>query len=78
MLQVSDNGKGIQSKVEERLFDPFFSTKEGGVGLGLPIAACIVERHGGHIQYQTQRNRGTTFSIVLPRLMHHASKDSPH
>ncbi|MGH7971559.1 MAG: ATP-binding protein, partial [Limisphaerales bacterium] len=48
-------------------FDPFFSTKEAGTGLGLPIAARIVEKHGGVIQYETQPGRGTTFAVVLPR-----------
>jgi signal transduction histidine kinase len=53
------------------LFDPFFTTKEKGTGLGLPIAARIVEKHGGVIQYRTQPNRGTTFSIVLPAAASH-------
>ena len=52
--------------MEKRLFDPFFTTKESGTGLGLPIAARIVEKHGGVLQYQTQMNHGTTFGIVLP------------
>ncbi len=67
VLEVADTGPGIPPEVESRLFDPFFSTKEGGSGLGLPIAARIVENHGGQIHYQTQRNCGTTFSVVLPR-----------
>lgn len=67
ILEVADTGKGIPEDVERRIFDPFFSTKESGTGLGLPIAARIVEKHGGQLQYQTQRNRGTTFSVVLPR-----------
>lgn len=67
VLEVTDTGPGIPPEVENRLFDPFFSTKEGGSGLGLPIAARIIENHGGQIHYQTQRNRGTTFSVVLPR-----------
>ena len=67
VLEVSDTGGGIPPEVEKRLFDPFFSSKEGGTGLGLPIAARIVERHGGVIQYETQPGRGTTFGIVLPR-----------
>jgi signal transduction histidine kinase len=53
------------------LFDPFFTTKEGGTGLGLPIAARIVEKHGGELRYQTELNRGTTFSVVLPRWNEH-------
>lgn len=77
IFEVADNGPGIPPEVEGRLFDPFFSTKNGGTGLGLPIAARIVEKHGGYIQYQTQRNRGTTFSIVLPRWPEHVSPHSP-
>jgi len=67
ILEVADNGKGILPEVEKRLFDPFFSTKGTGTGLGLPIAARIVERHGGMLQYQTRPGYGTTFGIVLPR-----------
>ncbi|HEX5219057.1 MAG TPA: ATP-binding protein [Verrucomicrobiae bacterium] len=66
-LQVEDTGSGIPPEVQKRLFDPFFTTKESGTGLGLCIAARIVEKHGGIIDYQTQLNSGTTFSIVLPR-----------
>lgn len=78
LLEVSDTGQGIPPEVEKRLFDPFFSTKEGGTGLGLAIAARIVEKHGGFIQYLTQRNRGTTFSVVLPKSTEHESAHSPH
>jgi signal transduction histidine kinase len=67
ILEVADTGKGIQPETEKRLFDPFFTTKATGTGLGLPIAARIVERHGGTIQYQTQVNFGTTFGVVLPK-----------
>jgi signal transduction histidine kinase len=69
VLEVADNGKGIPPEVEKRLFDPFFSTKETGTGLGLPIAARIVEKHGGMLQYQTRSGRGTTFGVVLPRVI---------
>jgi signal transduction histidine kinase len=67
ILEVSDTGQGIPPEIERRLFDPFFSTKEGGTGLGLPIAARIVEKHGGLVQYQTRPGHGTTFGVVLPR-----------
>jgi signal transduction histidine kinase len=67
ILEVADDGKGISPEVEKRLFDPFFSTKETGTGLGLPIAARIVQRHGGMLQYQTRPGHGTTFGVVLPR-----------
>jgi signal transduction histidine kinase len=67
ILEVADTGPGIAPEVEKRLFDPFFTTKPEGTGLGLSIAACIVEKHGGALQYQTQVNHGTTFGIILPR-----------
>ena len=66
ILEINDTGKGMSAEVEKRLFDPFFTTKESGTGLGLPIAARIVEKHGGVLQYQTQMNHGTTFGIILP------------
>jgi signal transduction histidine kinase len=67
ILEVADTGKGIPPEVGKRLFDPFFTTKEAGTGLGLPIAARIVEKHGGVLQYQTRVGHGTTFEIVLPQ-----------
>jgi signal transduction histidine kinase len=68
VMEVADSGKGIPPEVQKRLFDPFFTTKEGGTGLGLPIAARIVEKHGGELRYHTLLNRGTTFTILLPRV----------
>ena len=70
-LEVADNGKGIPPEVQERLFDPFFTTKEGGTGLGLPIAARIIEKHGGELRYQTEPGHGTVFSVVLPCVTDH-------
>ena len=66
VVEVVDTGKGIAPEIEKRLFDPFFSTKETGTGLGLPIAVRMVEKHGGKIEYQTQLGHGTTFRVVLP------------
>ena len=71
VMDVIDTGKGIPPEVQQRLFDPFFTTKDGGTGLGLPIASRIVEKHGGELRYQTQLNRGTIFSVVLPRVSEH-------
>jgi signal transduction histidine kinase len=67
IMEVADTGEGIPPEVEKRLFDPFFTTKKTGTGLGLPIAARIVQKHGGALQYQTQVKHGTTFGIVLPQ-----------
>jgi signal transduction histidine kinase len=66
ILEVNDTGKGIPPEAEKRLFDPFFTTKDFGTGLGLPIAARIIEKHQGALQYQTQAERGTSFGIILP------------
>lgn len=77
VLQVTDTGKGIPPEVQKRLFDPFFSTKDGGTGLGLAIAARIVEKHEGLLRYQTEKNRGATFEILLPRAEDHAV-ENPH
>jgi signal transduction histidine kinase len=66
VLEVEDDGKGIPPDVQQRLFDPFFSTKTNGTGLGLSIAARIAQQHGGALRYRTQLNRGTTFGIILP------------
>jgi len=76
LLEVADTGPGIPAAAQRRLFDPFFSTKEGGTGLGLAVAARIVENHGGLIQYQTQTNRGTMFQVVLPDPDRHANPGS--
>jgi signal transduction histidine kinase len=80
ILETEDNGKGIPSEVQKRLFDPFFSTKETGTGLGLSIAARIVEKHGGLLEFQTQPTRGTTFGVILPTCSpdHNGSKNSAH
>lgn len=77
ILAVSDTGKGIPPEIEARLFDPFFTTKEGGTGLGLPIAARIVEKHGGLLRYETEVNCGTTFEVVLPRIQVNSPQVTP-
>ena len=66
ILEVTDTGKGISEEAQKRLFDPFYTTKDTGTGLGLPIAARIVEKHNGALQYWTQEGEGTTFGIILP------------
>lgn len=67
IISISDTGGGISSENQKRLFDPFFTTKEKGTGLGLPIAARIIDKHGGAIECETSLGRGTTFRILLPR-----------
>jgi signal transduction histidine kinase len=65
-IEVEDNGPGIRPEVQARLFEPFFSTKKEGTGLGLPISARIVDSHGGKLDFETQPGRATIFRVVLP------------
>jgi signal transduction histidine kinase len=65
-VKITDQGKGIESATLERIFEPFFSTKKRGTGLGLPIVKQIVEQHGGTIGVQTEVGKGTSFTIELP------------
>ena len=66
IIKVSDNGPGVPASIGEKLFQPFFSTKEEGTGLGLSIATRIVEEHGGKITVESHDGPGATFIITLP------------
>lgn len=66
VLEVSDDGCGLQPEMEARIFDPFFTTKSLGRGLGLTAAFSIVEKHRGTIQVDSREGRGTSFQVVLP------------
>jgi two-component system sensor histidine kinase PilS (NtrC family) len=66
MLQVTDNGSGIEEKVRKEIFEPFFTTRENGTGLGLAIVKQIVESHGGMIDVQNGKKQGAIFTITLP------------
>ncbi len=63
---VRDTGTGIEEKHLDQVFDPYFSTKQSGRGLGLATAYSIVTRHGGQIRVESTRGEGTTFTIYLP------------
>lgn len=65
-IEVADSGTGIDPAHWGRLFEPFFSTKPRGTGMGLAIAKRIVEAHGGEIAFDTAAGRGTTFRIAIP------------
>lgn len=66
-IKIHDNGCGISDAQLKRLFDPFFSTKDTGTGLGLSTAQSIIHEHGGKIKVKSQLGHGTLFVIELPR-----------
>jgi signal transduction histidine kinase len=65
-LSIHDSGIGIPPEDMNRLFDPFFSTKEGGIGLGLSIAHRIIDQHHGKIEVESTPGKGTLFTLWLP------------
>lgn len=66
VLEVTDTGIGMPPEVLARVFDPFYSTRAGGSGLGLPTIRKIVEAHGGNIQVASEPGKGSQFTIRLP------------
>jgi signal transduction histidine kinase len=63
---VADLGEGVPEEAKERLFDPFVTTKPGGLGLGLSICRSVVEAHGGLIRHEGNGTRGAVFAFTLP------------
>jgi signal transduction histidine kinase len=66
VVEVKDDGVGISQEYLKSIFDPFFSTKETGTGLGLPISLGIIEGHGGTMQIVSKEDEGTTVIVELP------------
>ena len=65
-IQIIDNGCGIAPSNVERMFRPYFTTKQGGTGMGLPMVRRIIEEHGGQITFESEEGKGTRFIILLP------------
>jgi two-component system nitrogen regulation sensor histidine kinase NtrY len=65
-LEVSDDGCGIPDEDKKRLFEPYFSTRKSGTGLGLTIVNAIISDHNGYIRVRDNKPKGTTFLIELP------------
>ena len=65
-IRISDTGCGIPDEVADRVFEPLFSTKSFGIGLGLSIVKSIIEQHGGDIEIESQVGEGTTITLCLP------------
>ena len=82
LIEIEDNGSGIPADKLPKIFDPLFTTRQIGTGLGLPCCKTIVEKHGGVIDVKTILNKGTTFSIKLLKnldaeIIEHKPKSSP-
>lgn len=67
IIQVKDQGSGISPEELDKVFNPFFTTKENGTGLGLSMAHQIVSQHGGILSAERNPDKGMTFSVLLPR-----------
>jgi two-component system, NtrC family, nitrogen regulation sensor histidine kinase NtrY len=68
-ISFRDNGKGIPEEIRDRLFQPNFTTKSGGMGMGLAISNNIIRSLGGRIWYETEMEKGTTFFVKLPLMV---------
>lgn len=68
LLKVHDNGSGIPEELQKNIFVPSFSTKTSGMGLGLAISKKIINNAGGDIYFHTEQDKGTTFTIELPKI----------
>jgi len=66
VIKVSDTGTGISEEASKHIFEPLFTTKKGGLGLGLYFVKMVVEGHGGKVGFVSNPGEGTTFTISLP------------
>ena len=78
VIGISDNGSGISEDAQQNLFQPNFTTKTSGMGLGLSIVQNIIHSFGGKIRYETSVTTGTTFFIELPRYQPMLTNETNH
>ena len=71
-MHVIDTGPGIDAGTLAKIFDPYFTTKFGGTGLGLPTAKRIIEGHEGRLEVHTEPGRGTDFAVCFPATVERA------
>jgi len=75
VVRISDTGCGMTSEEIEKIFSPEYTTKEKGLGLGVPLAFEIIRGHGGDIQVESRKGKGTTFEVILPRERFNENKE---
>ena len=73
-MKVIDRGQGMTPEVLDRIRKPYFTTREGGTGLGIAVARGLIEQHGGQLHYDSRPGKGTTVTIDLPACAHAAAK----
>jgi len=66
LIEIIDTGPGIPPEEQEKIFDPYYTTRSGGTGLGLPMCRRIIEEHNGHLELHSEPGKGTRFVIELP------------
>ncbi len=69
-IDVMDNGIGVLDENKDLVFEPKFTTKTSGMGLGLAMVKKIVENYEGSISFVSSKNKGTTFTVTIPKLSH--------
>jgi len=74
-IRVTDSGPGVPEELHERVFDPYFTTKSSGTGLGLTTAKAIVERHQGSVRLESGSEGGASFVVELPATPQHSSEE---
>jgi len=67
LLEVEDRGPGLDPAQREQVFTPYFTTRPGGTGLGLPIVSAIAADHGGRVELESEPGQGARFALRLPR-----------
>jgi signal transduction histidine kinase len=70
LVAVRDSGPGIPEEQQGKLFEAFWTTKNQGLGIGLPISRSIIESHGGRLSFTNNPDQGATFFFTLPLAMH--------
>jgi signal transduction histidine kinase len=66
VISVKDTGVGVDESIQEKVFEPFFTTRQRGVGLGLALTKRVVEEHGGRVKFVSKKGAGSTFTIIMP------------
>jgi signal transduction histidine kinase len=77
VVRVADTGPGMPEDIRNHIFEPFFTTKDTGTGLGLCIAAHIMDRHGGLLVLESSTEKGTVFAVWTPTLLEHSDGQNP-